>query len=928
MSESRVAVQKEDIDILTVTEPYSKGGKICGLPSGAVLKYKEVPNPMAAICVATGKASMVFLEHLSTSHTCVAEISTSGAVFILIAQYYQHAHPIEPYLRELDEALSATRGQHHIIMTDSNAKHPRWGSPILDDRGVKMADFADDQNLILLNKVDQGPTFQHLDQQGTSYIDLTLVSHSFAHRTNNWKIRRGFVHSDHALITIDLVWEASNRIPTEEATKLNYHKANWTKICEDLGSTAFVHEGCPETDSVNITKSIMDVVAKHVPAKAETKFRTRWWTSELSELRSEYRRLRRAASKVWGTDRRERLEEATREAKLSYYSRMEETKRASWETFVKETLSLDPWRVPYKIARGKLRPATVLAGLKRPDGTSTNTWKDTAELLLQQLLPDDNPEEDNPDHRELRRTFLEDIQIVQAPPFLAEELDEALGSTNPNKAPGPDGISPNVLIKAQDVLRKDLLKVYNTCLEKNTFPKDWKKGEIVTISKGAGKDPKEPKSYRPLCLLGSLSKVYKRMLNKRLCEVRIRNDPMDEQYGYCPGRSTEMAINHVIEYVKSGEEKYTNLLFVDISGAFDNLWWPSLFKAIADIGTPQYLLNVLKSYVTERSVTYRSKFAQTQKDISKGCPQGSVLGPTLWNIMMDTLVRDLRGTAGCVAYADDLVVMYKGHSRRQLCNTAAAVSEVLNKWCITNRLTISPSKSAILQFGGDFNRNNPVKCKLFGRYVKTVQEWTYLGVVLDNKLLFRQHVKATNTKASTVINTIATIANRQYGIRPATLNVLYQGVYVSMVSYAASVWAPSVLRNKRQQYFVNAAQRRALVLLYGGYNSTSWEAMALTVGVLPMHLKLAQRAARYFLKKEDHGRISQLLDCQVEVFTRTRIEEILRQAWNEIWTTTCKGDHLRAIFSTVQDRLRCNGYAQITGIYHFNLTWAIRITFI
>ena len=59
---------------------------------------------------------MVYLDHLSTSHTCVAEISTAGAVFILIAQYYQHAHPIEPYLRELDEALAATRGQHHKVM--------------------------------------------------------------------------------------------------------------------------------------------------------------------------------------------------------------------------------------------------------------------------------------------------------------------------------------------------------------------------------------------------------------------------------------------------------------------------------------------------------------------------------------------------------------------------------------------------------------------------------------------------------------------------------------------------------------------------------------------------------------------------------------------------------------------------------------------
>ena len=177
---------------------------------------------------------------------------------------------------------------------------------------------------------------------------------------------------------------------------------------------------------------------------------------------------------------------------------------------------------------------------------------------------------------------------------------------------------------------------------------------------------------------------------------------------------------------------------------------------------------------------------------------------------------------------------------------------------------------------------------------------------MDNKLLFRAHVKAINTKASTVINTIATIAKRQYGIRPATLNVLYQGVYVSMVSYAASVWAPSVLRNKRQQYIVNAAQRRALVLLYGGYNSTSWEAMNLAVGVLPMHLKLAQRAARYHLKKGDHEKISLLLNCQPQVFTRSRIEEVLSQAWNEIWTTSSKGNHLRAIFPTIQERLKCS----------------------
>jgi len=151
-------------------------------------------------------------------------------------------------------------------MTDANAKHPRWGSPIIDERCVKMADFADDHNLIFLNEVDQGPTFQHLGQEGSSYIDLPLVIHSFAHRTNDWKIRHGFIHSDHALITIDFVWDSSNRITTEEVTRLNYYKAEWTKIHEELGKTTFKRESCPELDSEHITRTIMDVI-KHVPAR-------------------------------------------------------------------------------------------------------------------------------------------------------------------------------------------------------------------------------------------------------------------------------------------------------------------------------------------------------------------------------------------------------------------------------------------------------------------------------------------------------------------------------------------------------------------------------------------------------------------------------------------------------------------------------------
>lgn len=90
------------------------------------------------------------------------------------------------------------------------------------------------------------------------------------------------------------------------------------------------------------------------------------------------------------------------------------------------------------------------------------------------------------------------------------------------------------------------------------------------------------------------------------------------------------------EYVESTEHRYVLGLFLDISGAFDNAWWPGILYYLRSHGCPSGLMIVLQSYLKDRRVDFEWEGARVEKSLTKGSPQGSILGPLLWNIMFDS----------------------------------------------------------------------------------------------------------------------------------------------------------------------------------------------------------------------------------------------------------------------------------------------------
>jgi len=113
-----------------------------------------------------------------------------------------------------------------------------------------------------------------------------------------------------------------------------------------------------------------------------------------------------------------------------------------------------------------------------------------------------------------------------------------------------------------------------------------------------------------------------------------------------------------------------------------------MLTRLGDQGIPRYLYNIIKDYLTQRRVSVSGPVGIYWKDVTQGCPQGSVLGPFLWNLVMDTCIKLIKPHVYDVpAYADDLLIIWQASSRKGIEETGRTVSTLLDEWCEENKMT-------------------------------------------------------------------------------------------------------------------------------------------------------------------------------------------------------------------------------------------------
>ena len=186
---------------------------------------------------------------------------------------------------------------------------------------------------------------------------------------------------------------------------------------------------------------------------------------------------------------------------------------------------------------------------------------------------------------------------------------------------------------------------------------------MVLVIKGKG-DPELPSAYHPLCMLDTSGKLFERLLKPRIQKsVEEPGGVSVRQHGFRPKRSTK--IQDIIEAVKtaqSGTYYTTNIVLLatlDIRNAFNSASWEDMIFALeTTFKTPQYLINMIRSYLQDRDLIYETEENLCTKKIKSGAAQGSILGPELWNISNDEILKiDMPPDTYLVGYADDIAAV-------------------------------------------------------------------------------------------------------------------------------------------------------------------------------------------------------------------------------------------------------------------------------
>lgn len=382
-----------------------------------------------------------------------------------------------------------------------------------------------------------------------------------------------------------------------------------------------------------------------------------------------------------------------------------------------------------------------------------------------------------------------------------------------------------------DIIAPILEHVINLMFSVGTFPKQLQMSKVTVIFKGG--DINNFSNYRPISIIPVFSKCIEKLIYKRMSSFSTKHSIITPcQFGFRKGCSTEMALLRQKELIlQSFEDHLCTLgIFIDYSKAFDSINHDSLFEKLQHYGFRGTFLKLIISYFKHRhqQVTING-FVSEFKPIKAGVPQGSILGPLLFNLYVNDIVNICANTK-FIIYADDTSVFITGRDPSNLIEKGNVVLNKIHTWSIANSLNLNAAKTKAVIFRPQ-NKTLGItnSLKLGTSTIELSRVAKSLGVIFEEHMTWTDQVNATLNKLS---KTVGILSKFRYVLPQNIKLLIYKSLFLSNLSYCHLVWGTTTKTNVQK---LHKLQKKAIRNIVSAAYDAHTEPIFKALHLFPVH---------------------------------------------------------------------------------------------
>ena len=789
-NELQTVLEINNIDICLISETHATRETICKIKG-----YNFYHSYHPSNCARGGSGILIkqSIQHyedtiLQTEKAQITSttIKTKKYPITIASIYCPPRHKLEEH--EFTEIIQQL-GNRFILGGDFNSKHTHWGSRLITTKGQALMRAIRSNKCEVLSTGK--PTYWPADQnKQPDLIDFFITKN--IHSNYIMIEENNELSSDHTPIILTL---SENPIQKPHNPVLVNKGTDWISFRIELArnidlKTSIETQEDLETELSKLVNSIQSAAWNNTP-EIKIKLHGINYPREVIHLIREKRKAR----KKWLQTRAPAHKTTWNQLTRRLNSEIRNIKSTSVQAYLSDLSAERCTEYSlWKATKWNKRPILQAPPLKDAQRNWIKDNQSKADLFADYLANTFKPNPESTNQQPLEYAALKDHETKIQPTTIKEIQEMIKSEIKTKKAPGYDLITGQILKNLPRKAIVQITKITNAVFRLEYVPQLWKFAEVIMIPK-SGKPLNEITSYRPISLLPVLSKLFEKLILRRITPIiEERKLIPNHQFGFRKKHSTIDQVHRIITNIEQAleEKKVTSAVFLDVSQAFDKVWHEGLNHKIRK-ALPACYAKVFESYLADRYFRIKQEEAYSElKKINAGVPQGSVLGPLLYLLYTSDLPEICSNITA--TFADDTAILATGHNNYESTQKLNTSLSKIQEWTAKWRIKLNETKSVHVDFTNKKVTHIPVYIN--NNIIPYSNQAKYLGMTLDTRLRWKVHVKKKREELNINFKKIYWIIGRNSSMSIENKLLLYKQVLKPVWTYGIQLWGCTAQSNR------------------------------------------------------------------------------------------------------------------------------------